>query len=354
MKKRNKAKNWIILFAAFSLAVLVLLSGTVYVIDPYFQYRVKDHSYFLTTTYVDAGLIKNYDYDTLIVGSCMIGNFDMDRFRKELNMNPVKIENGGMGAETIAAFLRLAADRGKASKYFVNIDLPSYTAESDIMNEYLMKDDFFSKCKYFLGYETWFRYIPVDAALMLYKSQRGTLPSGKFTQRTSIDCNGSWELDEKFGKETVIKNRLRGLYKVSEIETDNLYNKMVKQIDSFIGTVDFKCGEFNFIFPPYSALYWCDTQDREYFDTFMEAKSYFIKKLLENGCTVYDFQSDDLITDLDNYKDSTHYSPKINEWMTDCFISGKYIVTEENQELFQNKLAEQTKSFRKAHAELFN
>ena len=109
---------------------MAVLAGTVYLVDPYFQFRVKDNTYFLSAPYVNAGLIKNYDYDTAIVGSCMIGNFDMDQFRQELDAKPLKVENGGMGPNAIAAYLNYIAKAGKASRYFVNIDLASFQSGS--------------------------------------------------------------------------------------------------------------------------------------------------------------------------------------------------------------------------------
>lgn len=354
MKNTRSAKKWIVSFFVLSLLVLILLAAIASIIDPYFQFRAKDNTYFLTAPYVNAGLIKNYHYDTLIVGSCMIGNFDMDQFREELNLNPLKVESGGMGPKAIAAYLNHAAAAGRASQYFVNIDLASFQSSGGIINEYLMKTDPISRAKYLLGYETWFRFIPVDCGLMLYKAWKGDFPAGKLTQRTSIDCNGCWNLNEQFGRDVVVRNRKAQLYEVSEVSLDNLYNKLVTQIDSFIAQVDFESGSFTFIFPPYSALYWCDTQDRGYFDTFLAAKCYFIRELLERSCNVYDFQSAELTMDLDYYKDSTHYCADINTWMAECFADSDYLVTEENLTAMQDKLTENAALFRRENPELFH
>ena len=349
-----KSKKWIAMFFYLTFMVLLIISFIAYLIDPFFQYRVKDHTYFLTSQYVNAGLIKNYNYDALIVGSCMIGNFDMERFRQELNLHPLKAEGGGMGPSAIAAYLNYAARIQKANHYFVNIDLSTYQADGGgVINEYLMKDDLLARCKYFLGFETWFRYIPVDCALTLYKGLRGDFPSGKFEQRTSIDCNGSWNLDERFGEDIVIYNRAANLYAVSAVETEGLYDILIQNIDLFISQIDFHSGAFTFIFPPYSALYWCDAQDQGYCNTFLSAKAYFIQELLERDCAIYDFQAADWTMDLNNYKDSTHYSPEINGLMTDCFSSGDYLVTQENYSEFQEKLIENTNSFRSEYSELF-
>jgi hypothetical protein len=221
------------------------------------------------------------------------------------------------------------------------------------VNEYLLKGDLLSTLKYLLGYETWFRFIPVDCGLMLYKSLLGQFPEGKFTQRTNIDQNGAWNLDEQFGRDIVIDNRLANRYAVSEVDLTNLHERMILQIDDFLSDIDFSSGNFTFIFPPYSTLYWCDTQDQGYFDTFLEAKRYFVQELLDRNCTVYDFHSAPWANDLNNFQDSTHYCADMNDWMFDCFLTGDYMVTAENYDTLEANLIANTEVFRAENLELF-
>ncbi len=95
MEKAFSAKRWIVCFFAGTLVVSILMSAIVYIVDPFFQFRFKDHAYYFTGRFVNAGLIKNYeDYDTVVVGSSMVGNFKMDLFREKLGAKPLKIEEG--------------------------------------------------------------------------------------------------------------------------------------------------------------------------------------------------------------------------------------------------------------------
>ena len=98
---------------------------------------------------------------------------------------------------------------------------------------------------------------------------------------------------------------------------------------------------------------WCDAQDSGYFDTYIEAKRHFMERATEYGATVYDFQAAEFTMDLNNYKDTTHYSPAINDWMVECFASGEYIVTENNFQFYQDNLRENTAAFRTDHIDLF-
>ena len=108
------------------LALISLLCAVTYIVDPYFQYRVKDNSYMLNGYYVGPGLIRNYDYDTLIIGSSMTQNFDMDIFRENLGNSPLHIGLGAMNWTEIKEMLCFADSVGKATDYYVCVDLGGF------------------------------------------------------------------------------------------------------------------------------------------------------------------------------------------------------------------------------------
>lgn len=56
--------------------------------------------------------------------------------------------------------------------------------------------------------------------------------------------------------------------------------------------------------------------------------------------------------DPDYYKDTTHFSPQINDWMVECFVKEDYIVTDKNIEELQQNLINNTETFRKAYLQL--
>ena len=90
------AKKWVLIFLSLTLAILIGLAAIAYIIDPFFQFRVRDNTYKLSSWFVSSGLIENYDYDTLIIGSSMTQNFTMDVVREELGVHPLKIGIGGI------------------------------------------------------------------------------------------------------------------------------------------------------------------------------------------------------------------------------------------------------------------
>ena len=354
--KQAKLRKWILSFFALTLIVLLLLSAAAYAIDPFFQFRVRDHSYILNGWLVGSGLIENYDYDTLILGSSMTQNFDMDDFRDRLGVKPLHVGLGGIELAEIDRLINLAYEAPHADQFFVCVDLSHFTNDAGESRypEHLLKKDLLSRLRYLLSYEVWFRYIPVDVGLMALDRLGVQLPA-KFEYSRSIDRLEDWRLDfPETGKQVVLDNYIHGRYSVSEVDTASLYERMTAHIDAYLQVFRFEKGRHVFFFPPYSSLYWCDAQESGYYDAFLRAKRYFVEQAAQYGAEIYDFQSADLTLNLDNYKDTTHFLPVVNSWMVACFASGEYLVSEDNYLMYQEKLNENTNSFRDMYAYLFS
>ena len=120
MKKVLTAKSWLNSFLALLLAAILILSSAVYIIDPFYRFRYCSNSYFNNTAkFPGPGLVRNYEYDTLILGSSMTQNFDMDLFRQKLGGTPLHIGIGGMGLEELLAYVQLAETVGKCTDYYI-------------------------------------------------------------------------------------------------------------------------------------------------------------------------------------------------------------------------------------------
>ncbi|MEZ3435529.1 MAG: hypothetical protein K1W34_13065 [Lachnospiraceae bacterium] len=355
MESQISYRKWIALFFAIVFSILIMLSGIAYIVDPYFRFRVRDNTYIQSELFVCSGLIDNYEYDTLILGSSMTQNFDMDSFREKLDVKPLHIGIGGATFLEINELINLAYGTGKADQFYICVDLSSFTSDSgeSRIPPYLLKDDPISKLQYLLSYEPWFSYIPVDICFLMLDRAGVSLPP-KFEYAKSIDKLGNWTLDYTFGEDIVLQRYKNDEFAVSEVDTADLYNRMTKHIDGYLEGFDFSKGEHNFFFPPYSSLFWCDAEDSGYFDYYLQAKKYFVERASEYGATVYDFQCAEFTMDLNNYKDTTHYSPEINDWMVDCFANNSYIITEEDMNEFQEILIQNTAAFREKYWDVLN
>ena len=348
-------RKWILSFFSIETAAILLLAAAAYFVDPFFQFRVKDNAYVLQEWFVSSGLIENYRYDTLLIGSSMTRNFNMDRFREKLGAEPLHIGLGGIRPIEINELVRLAYDSGKAEKYYICVDLGFFgnPEEESRYPRHLLKKDILSHLRYLLSCEVWFRYIPIDLGLVLCDRLGVKLP-GKVAHFKEIDRLGDWEYNYRYRGEAEVAARYKKkIGRVPDLETAGLYEKLTTQIDDYLSRFDFKRGEHVVFFPPYSSLFWCDTQRAGYFEIYLRAREYFANAAAGLGAEVFDFQSAEITADLDNYRDIKHYRPEITDLMVRWFAKGEYIVTEENFPEYQQKLIENTERFRKENAGLF-
>ena len=341
MEKGIRSSKWGISFLCAVIVLFIFVCLSVFLIDPFFQFGVHDNQYLLNAAYVDAGLIKNYDYDAVIIGSCMVENYDIETFNNAFGVKAVKIGCGGLGPDGVMDYLLLANRVGKARNYYINIDFASFAGNGDdeavALDEqreinideysYLLKDDPLSRLRYMFSYEAWFRFIPVDLGLTAYKMVKGDLSGGKLGVRTSVAHNGEWSDDYQYGEDVVMKSREKrnkNRAANSEAEQEKLLQSMIGNMEDFVDSIDFSAGHYIFIFPPYSYLFWEDAKQENKYAAYLEAKNYMTDRIKKAGGEVYDFQSADIIYDLNNYKDTSHFRKEINDYMIQCMASGQY------------------------------
>lgn len=352
MKKRGCI--WITKFISAVIAIVLILAAVCYIVDPFFMYRVKDNTYMLSEGYCLPGIIKNHDYDSLIIGSSMTQNFEMDSFREKLNINPAKIAVGGMTLEDLKNLTKLANKTGRSKSYYICLDLPRFLNDGKkaVMKDYLIDDTILNDYKYLLGYAAWMRFIPVDIGLTA--ARKLEIPLGKSINNSlSIDKIGYWGDKFQYGEDVVLSNYTNQSYSVSEVISEDYYRDIVHNTDMLIESLEFGKWEYNFFFPPYSILYWTNAQEKGYDEALLKGKEYIFEKLSELGCTVYDFQAADFVLDLDYYKDMTHYSPEINEWMVECFSDKSYITDDRSININNRKILEMIEAFKKNNSEIF-
>ncbi len=352
--KSNSGMKWILAFGAIVLAAVIVLMAVCYVVDPFFAYRVRDNSYKVPDTDALPGIIKHHSYDTLIIGSSMTQNFEMDSFREKLNVKPAKISTGGMVLQDTINLTALANRTGKAKKYYICLDLPRFLNDGKKakVKDYLVDNNIFNDYKYLLGYSAWTRYIPVDLALLTAKKIGISIPKG-IEEETEIDEIGYWGDSFRYGTDIVVSNYKKSQYSVSEVDSENAYDDIVENTDLLMNSINFENCEYNFFFPPYSILYWCNADEEGYFEDLLKGKEYLVKSLKQRGCNIYDFQHVQTICELNNYRDITHYTPQINEWMVDCFSTGAFLCSGNDVSNNNEKIIKMMRKFRKENPDIF-
>lgn len=326
-----KARRWCALFIIIVIILSFILMALSYVIDPMNLYSWHETRFMNSGVYFNPGIIRNYDADYYVIGSSMIQNTDMDRLRDEGYKRPVKLEKGGMTVNEELMILRLIDALNQTTPLMINIDISTLIQADEISpSSSVFKDELYSAStlddwRYLLGYETWWRYIPLTVA-MEGLDAIWHLPS-LFDSVTNIDQIGRWwEADmHLFGKDRLIAQYQSGAGGTSGLPDDITQEEVFSKVDDFVeqfATYTDNQEQVTIGFPPYSALYWHTQKSNGDMELLLDAKGYLQERLLELGnVRIVDMQDHPLITNLDHYKDQTHYDLTLQEDYTEAFLA---------------------------------
>ena len=222
-EKIYNPKKFLIYLSILTVLILSVVATVSYYVDPFFQYRIKDNSYLLNPQFVNPGLIRNHDYNTVIIGSSMIQNFDLSIIRKKHpNIKPLKAGLGGMSLDEIELLHSLAKKEQKVESFVINIDFNVFDIKAlQRIPAYLCKDELNHKLQYLLAYETFIRYVPVDILLEKYLANPNVDLSPKMKMKTTIDEVGNFSLDAVYNVEKTQREFLEG-FSLSFVDPNGL------------------------------------------------------------------------------------------------------------------------------------
>ncbi len=321
------SKKWILTTFTISICLLLILSLITYIFDPLYQYHYSaDDNYFLAPRYSSAGLIKNYEYDSVVMGSSMTQNFDLQDFKNQMGLNAIKVTMGGMNLADYKLNMELVNKSGKCKTMFVGIDLHKLAEEepSTKFPEYLY-DGYINDYKYLLSSDVYTHFLPLAIGSKSLKAFGKPIPP-MLSSKADINKMGYWNDRYEFGEDVLFEHMLNAGRGLSEINLNNLNERLKNNIDDFFLCISDNT-TYYFFFPPYSAFYWEDCEYKNYIDELLTAKKYFyeVSEKYDN-INIYDFQNIDQTIDLSYYKDITHYSEDINEFMVTCFAEQQFLV----------------------------
>lgn len=305
------------------------IAGLVIMVDPFFQY----HKPLSFLNYVidnqlsqNAGMIKNFEYDSVILGSSMTVNFDTDLFEKEMGLNTIKLSTNAAYPKDIDKMLSGISESGNdVNAVFIGIDPHNYSAEPEITAypypEYLYDDNLLNDCAYIFNKDVILDYI--------------LKPQFQGTNTKLNEIYWSWKYSS-YGRDAIAGTYTEPQITANMMQRDayientkyNLENYILPYISEMEDT------QFVIFYPPYSILYWYNHMAEGDLETLIYQTEYITEILLRYpNVKVYCFQNDfEYITNFDNYSDYTHYRHEMNDYMTLCFANGEHELTAENYE----------------------
>lgn len=342
-----KSKIWLI--GWFLLVVIALgeIGNWVYKVDPYFHYHKPEVStYFYSLDNQRSqnnGISKHFEYDAIITGTSMTENFKTSEVNKIFNVNSVKVPYSGASYQEINSNLSVALKHNPNLKMIIRcLDYEKIFDDKDLLREdlgtypkYLYDNNIFNDVKYLFNKEIIFNRV---YEMAVTNEKKGVLPG-----ITSFDNYSKWQNFFTFGKNSVVPDGVgeiketKPVYLTEQekiIIKGNITQNVTALADEY-PNVDFYC-----FFSPYSAVWWKKLADEGTVYKQIEAERYVIELILEHeNIHLYSFNNrTDITTDLNHYKDITHYGQWINSLMLQWMYEGEYLLTKEN---YQNYLEEE-------------
>lgn len=328
--KQKKLNLWLISFGIITLLGLGSVMALIYIVDPFFQYHepLKKFPYIVDNQVsMNPGLAKHMEYDSILLGSSMTVNFNTDWFQECCGLTTQKLSYNGAFPKDQANIMEIVfkEKRKNVKRVFLGIDELNYSADINQTKfeipKYLYDDNYFNDIQYLLNKDVLLDYILRAAADPKDKSDWNMIYR-------------PWWQDEHYQKALVLMYYEPA--EEAETETDrenyiegieaNLSVNILPYIEAHPETT------FTCFYPPYSILYWNDVTRRKELDAVLRKYEYMTERLLEyDNVEVFFFQNqEEIICNLFNYADYTHYHGRVCEYMVKCFESGERRVTRDN------------------------
>lgn len=334
-------KNWFKILGYIGIW-FVVIGGFVWLVDPFYHYHAPFSGIPIVledAVYQTAGAAKNLEYDSAIIGTSMTENMHSSWFDEEMGWSTMKLSYSGARSDDLKAILERV---GKKSNELRNVvmDINDYqlTVESWTKYvdrpEYLYDDYLYNDYKYLYNHDVVVRSIErcVD---------------GLAGRPDNVDVAYTWEEEELFGKaiacnackdhrEALIREG--GTYQVLGQTSDKLPDELKvcqENLDNVLPFIEANPDtEIHIFVPPYSMLYWEEKVLSGELEDMFAIYAYAIRTLLQyENVKIYYFQDEkDIITNLDNYRDSCHHKPEYNRYMFECIRDGKKMITLEDYE----------------------
>ena len=333
-----KAKSWIIGYFTIIACGLGIAGTAVYTVDPFFHYHkpyIEKYSYALgNERSQNDGIVKHFEYDALITGTSMMENFKTSEMDAAFGTKSIKTPFAAASYKEINDSLETALKYNPSLKTIVRgLDMGMFFDASDAMHydwgeypTYLYDSNPFNDVEYLFNRDVIFTWLKNAVLLGIVKGEAGI---------TSFDEYMSWSPESIFGIDTVCPNGIATEVpeetfhltdEEREIIQDNIYKNVISLAERY-PDVEFYC-----FFPPYSAVWWKNQLDAGKIYRQIEAEQYIIELILEcENIKLYSFNNrTDITTNINNYRDITHYGGWVNSIILKWLQEGKYMLTKDN------------------------
>lgn len=329
------SKTWCKLLLLGLIGVLVMIGGMIVIIDPFFHYHkpLKALQYPIDNQrYQNYGIVENFEYNAIITGTSMTENFKTSEFEELFLADAVKVPFSGGSYKEINDLLIKAFDSNQKIKYVVRgLDGSKLFDDKDAMRYdtslypwHLYDENLFNDVEYLFNKEV----LCNNTVHVLLHTMRGE-------ETTTFDEYCEWDTDAKYGKAYVDVQHERSTKSGESLifsDEDKLRLEGNVQQNVLELAKDNPNTEFYYFIPPYSIYWWDECSQAGNLKRTIEAFKYMSELIVqqENIHLFCFFDEHDLITNMNNYKDTMHYSGDINSKILQWLSKEQHKLTKDN------------------------
>lgn len=336
-------KKWFVACIVATVLLLGIISGAIIYTDPYFHYHEPHTDEFYYKLYnqrsINDGIMKNFEYDAMIIGTSMTECFLSSELDELFDAKSIKVPTSGASYYEVDNNLRVAIENNPELRMVVRcLDTSMYFDEKDRMRrdlgtypKYLYDDNIFNDVKYFFN-----RDLLLDVVFPMFQDKwKGVAPGIE-----SFDNYSNWYELHDFGPDVVYPDKQLHLNNKGEPIhiCDQERQAVIENIEANVCATARENPHIQFYYylPPYSAAWWQQLNESGELYKYLEAERIVIEQILacENIKLFSVSNVTDITTDLNHYKDTTHYGPWINSMILIWMSRGEHLLTEDNYEAY--------------------
>ncbi|HKM34204.1 MAG TPA: hypothetical protein VJY54_05620 [Lachnospiraceae bacterium] len=328
MQNKKKAIKYLLGIIFIEMAVVAAIT---ILLDPFYQYHKPSLGLQAVLNDRDnqmMGTIRNFSYDSVILGSSVAENFDSSVLDQKYDAHFLKIIRASGSTADLLYYLEEAHLRQDINRIFWNMDLfalessTEVTLYSEDTPRYLHTTTILDDFTYLFNKQVLFEKIPLMIAY-------------SFTEKNTDGHAYDWSEDKEFSAAKAMQAYTRPDAPLEPQSYEENKSNIAINIEMVINEINSHPDtEYTVFFPPYSLMWW----DNQYMQGTAEEQFYVLGEILPallscENVSVYYFQSDrEIVCNLDNYMDVVHYTPQMNQYMLDSIFANEYQVTVENMD----------------------
>ncbi|MDO4188015.1 MAG: hypothetical protein Q4D29_03420 [Lachnospiraceae bacterium] len=325
-----ESKSFVKKTIAYTVAILIIIAVIMVIIDPFSHFHMPLFGMGPVATDERTALIgiaKNDTYETALIGSSMSENFVDSWFEDGyFGKSAVKFCLQGAHFDDYEIILDEVIKHPELKTVVFGLDnyiLTDDPSEQEItIPEYLYNDSVFDDSHYVWNKSAFTEFLPMFLI-------------NNIKEHGSDDNAYVWEHLFPYGKAAALASytAFRPEYPKDREPYDTYFENADLFLSKFTKYIEARPDVKFYVYaPPYSILFW----DYSVLNGRLEAEICLLErvysKLLEyDNVELYYFQDDmDIITNLDNYRDYSHYKQAINYYMYTRMRDGKKRITKDD------------------------